>query len=51
MVKSSNQLFFYRLEVEKDSLLSKLKNQLKWVRYFELDVQGFFVSMKGSDQI
>jgi|DEB0MinimDraft_12_1074336.scaffolds.fasta_scaffold10104_3 hypothetical protein len=51
MVKSSNQMFFYRLEIEKDSIVSKFKNQLKWIKYYELDVQGFFVSTKGSDQV
>lgn len=51
MVKSSNQLLFFRLEIEQDSIVSKIKNRLKWVKYLELDVQGFFVSMKDSDMI
>jgi len=31
-------MFFYKLEIEKDSIISKLKNQLKWIKYYELDI-------------
>lgn len=51
MAKSSNQIFFYKLEIEKDNVINKNKNQLKWTKYYELDVQGFFVSMLGSHHV
>lgn len=50
-MKSSNQIFFYKLEIEGDNILNSKKNQVKWTKYYEINVPGFFVSTKGSDQI
>jgi len=51
MVKSSSQIFFLKLEEEKDKLIIGSSNPMKWVKYHELDIQGFFVSMRGSNHV
>ena len=49
MIMSSNQLLFFKLELINDKLL-KRANQMKWKKYYELDIQGFIHHMKGSDR-
>ena len=38
VVKSSSQLYFLKLEEEKDKLISINSNPIKWVKYHELDI-------------
>jgi len=47
LIKSSNQLFFYELELDQEQLITQKagnSNPFKWVKYYEMDVVGFVVA-------
>lgn len=51
LVKSSTQIFMFRLEEEKDKLISAVQKPLKWVKFHELDIEAFIVSQHGSELV
>lgn len=48
MLKSSSLIRFYHIEHNTDNML-KNANRLKFIKYFEIDIQGFIHYQKDSD--